>query len=166
MGISGGTKITQLNVSESCEHEAESRTERMKERLLSSPYEVCIERARFYTESYNETEGEPPAIRAAKALLKTLNKMTIYIDEDELIVGNRTSKRLAGVIPVERGDINAVLKMEMDHLEKRKRPFLLSKEDKRILKEEILPYWEGKTIRDKKASVSYTHLTLPTKRIV
>jgi len=123
----------------------------MKEKLLSSPYEVCIERARFYTESYKETDGEPPAIRAAKALLKTLSEMIIYIDEDELIVGNRTSKRLAGVIPVERGDINVVLKMEMDHLGKRKRPFLLSKEDKKILKEEILPYWEGKTIRDRKA---------------
>ncbi|MCK4965250.1 MAG: hypothetical protein KAS54_09200, partial [Dehalococcoidia bacterium] len=80
----------------------------MKEKLLSSPYDVCIERARLYTRSYQETEGQPSAIRAAKALAKTLAEMTIFIDEEELIVGNRTSKRLAGVIPVERGDINAV----------------------------------------------------------
>ena len=69
-----------------------NRTERMKERLLSSPYVVCIERARFYTESYKETEGEPAAIRNAKALTKTLSEMTIFIDEDELVVGNRASK--------------------------------------------------------------------------
>ena len=146
-------KITQANAHGSYQHEAKSRTERIKEKLLSSPYEVCIERARLYTESYKKTEEEPPAIRAAKALLKTLNEMTIHINEDELLVGNRTSKRLAGVIPVERGDINVVLKMEMDRLEKRKRPFLLSKEEKRILKGEILPYWEGKTIIDRKASL-------------
>jgi len=30
----------------------------MKEKLLSSPYEVCIERARLYTRSYQETEGQ------------------------------------------------------------------------------------------------------------
>jgi len=125
----------------------------MKEKLLSSPYEVCIERARLYTKSYQETEGQPPAIRAAKALAKTLAEMPIYICEEELIVGNRTSKRLAGVIPVERGDINAVLEMDMDTMGKRKRPFMLSEDDRRALREEILPYWRGKTIRDKKASL-------------
>lgn len=130
-----------------------SRIERMKEKLLSSPFEVCIERARLYTRSYQETEGQPSAIRAAKALAKTLAEMTIYIDEEERIVGNRTSKRLAGVIPVERGDINAVLELDMDTMPKRKRPFMISEDDKRALREEILPYWKGKTIRDKKATL-------------
>jgi len=125
----------------------------MKEKLLSSPYEVCVERARLYTSSYQETEGQPSAIRAAKALAKTLAEMTIHIDEEELIVGNRTSKRLAGVIPVERGDINAVLELEMDTMGKRKRPFMISENDKKVFREEILPYWKGKTVRDKKASV-------------
>jgi len=130
-----------------------SRIERMKEKLLSSPYEVCIERARLYTRSYQETEGQPSAIRAAKALAKTLAEMTIHIDEEELIVGNRTGKRLAGVIPVERGDINAVLEMDMDTMPKRKRPFMISEDDRRALREQILPYWKGKTIRDKKATL-------------
>lgn len=129
------------------------RIAHMTAKLLSSPYEVCIERALLYTRSYRETEGQPPATRAAQALAKTLAEMTIYIDEDELIVGNRTSKRLAGVIPVERGDISTVLEMEMDTLGARKRPFLLTEEDRRALKEEILPYWKGRTVRDKKASL-------------
>ena len=129
----------------------QSRIERMKEKLLSSPYEVCIERARLYTESYQETEGQPPAIRAAKALAKTLAEMTICVTEEDLIVGNTTSKHLAGAIPVERGDINAVLEMEMDTMGMRKRPFIISEDDKRALREEILPYWKGKSIRDKKA---------------
>lgn len=131
-----------------------NRTERMKERLLSSPYVVCIERARFYTESYKETEGEPAAIRNAKALTKTLSEMTIFIDEDELVVGNRASKRLAGAIPVERGDINVVLNLELHRLGKRgAHSFLVSEEDRRAIKNEILPYWKGKSIREKKASL-------------
>ncbi len=125
----------------------------MKEKLLSSPYEVCIERACLYTKSYQETEGQPSAIRAAKALAKTLAEMTIYIWEEDLIAGNRTSKRLAGVIPIERGDISAVLELDMDTMGKRKRPFMISQDDRRVLREEILPYWKGKTIRDKKATL-------------
>ena len=37
-----------------------------KERILSAPYEICIERARCYTDSYRRTEGEHPALRAAR----------------------------------------------------------------------------------------------------
>jgi len=44
------------------------RSQMHKDRMLTAPYEICIERARYYTESYRRTEGEPPAIRAAKAL--------------------------------------------------------------------------------------------------
>ncbi len=111
-----------------------SKIERMKERLLASPYEVCIERALLYTRSYRETEGQPPAMRAAKALARTLAEMTIHIDDDELIVGNRTSKRLAGVIPVERGDINAVLEMKRNALEARTRYYILAQMDGRTLR--------------------------------
>jgi pyruvate-formate lyase len=57
-----------------------SRTERMIDSLLSSPFEICIERARLYTQSYKETEGDPPATANAKALAKTLAEMTIRID--------------------------------------------------------------------------------------
>ena len=44
------------------------------------------------TESYKETEGEPPVIRRAKALEKILKEMTIGIEDGELIVGRTTSK--------------------------------------------------------------------------
>ena len=47
-----------------------------------------VERARYWTESYRQTDGEPEVIRRAKALKNLLEKMTIYIEEGELIVGN------------------------------------------------------------------------------
>ena len=51
---------------------------------MESPYEICIERARYYTQVFKETEGEHPSIRAAKALARTLDEMTIYILPEEL----------------------------------------------------------------------------------
>ena len=44
----------------------------LKKKIIEAPYEICIERAKYYTESYQETEGLHPAIRAAKALEKTI----------------------------------------------------------------------------------------------
>jgi len=49
---------------------------------------VGIERMRYLTESYKQTVGEPEIIRRAKGLANILNKMTICIQENELIVGD------------------------------------------------------------------------------
>lgn len=52
---------------------------------------LCLERARLYTESYRDTEGEPMVLRRAKALAHVLENMTIYITGGERIVGNYAS---------------------------------------------------------------------------
>ena len=128
-----------------------ARGQKLKERLLSSPYEVDIERARFYTKSWKETEGAGPCMRAARALEETLCNMTIRIDEDELIVGVKTAKRLAGVIPVERGEFNTVIQYELGRLITRDRHrFHISDEERSELMEEILPYWKERTVRSRK----------------
>ncbi|MDI6873456.1 MAG: pyruvate formate lyase family protein [Actinomycetota bacterium] len=127
------------------------RALKLKERLLSSPYEIDIERARYYTRVWKRMEDAPPCMRAACALRETLQNMRIRIDEDELLVGVKTYKRLAGVIPVERGEFNSVLEMELDQLLSReRRRFHITDEERRELEEEILPYWKDKTARAKK----------------
>ena len=52
----------------------------------------CTEKIRLLTESYKQTEGELLIIRKAKALAYYLDNKAIYIDDDELIVGNVASK--------------------------------------------------------------------------
>jgi len=52
---------------------------------------ICLERARFLTESYKQTEGEPEVIRRAKGLKHILENMTLFIRGRELIVGNFAS---------------------------------------------------------------------------
>jgi pyruvate formate-lyase/glycerol dehydratase family glycyl radical enzyme len=124
---------------------------RLKEVLLQSPYEVDIERARYYTQAWKQLEEEPPCMRAARALEETLRRMTIRIDDHELLVGVKTAKRLAGVIPVERGEFNVVIEQELDVLVSRERhPFLIGQQERKELEEDILPYWKGRTARSKK----------------
>jgi pyruvate formate-lyase/glycerol dehydratase family glycyl radical enzyme len=130
------------------------RGRKLKERLLSSPYEIDIERARFYTRVWKEMEDAPPCMRAARALEETLRNMTIRIEDDELLVGVKTAKRLAGVIPVERGEFNTVIAHELDRLTTRKRHrFHITDEERRELMEEILPYWKGRTARERKIRI-------------
>lgn len=52
---------------------------------------ICLERAKLITESYRETEGMPMVLKRAKALGKILDNMTIYIQDEEIIVGNFAS---------------------------------------------------------------------------
>ena len=45
------------------------RVSKLREQVLRAP-EICVERGCLITESYKETEGEPPIMRRAKALLR------------------------------------------------------------------------------------------------
>jgi formate C-acetyltransferase len=99
-------------------------------------------------------ECAPPCIRAARALEETLRHMTIRIEEGELLAGVKTAKRLAGVIPVERGEFNTVIDHELDRLTSRKQHrFHISEEERRELMEEILPFWKGRTARAAKIRI-------------
>ncbi|RJR33101.1 MAG: hypothetical protein C4576_28625 [Desulfobacteraceae bacterium] len=66
-----------------------------KSSTMKEPYrkgvKICLERARLLTESYRETEGQSMVLRRAKALAHILDNMTIYIQDDERVVGNYSS---------------------------------------------------------------------------
>lgn len=69
-------------------------TLKMKEKLLSLTPEISVERARYITRSYRETEGDPAPARRARALAEVLANITVNIWPDELIVGSTTGKEL------------------------------------------------------------------------
>ena len=134
------------------------RNQRYKDAILTAPYEICIERARFVTQSYRQTRGLHPAIRAAKAFAHTCRNVSVILLDEELIAGNRSSKLLGSLIPVERGEMNAVLELELDALTSRERHrYRIGEQDKRELLEDILPYWKGKTLRDRKNALWKQH---------
>ena len=55
------------------------RTGQLRDTMLAVTPKLCSERARLYTESWKETEGQPTVIRRAKALDKILGGMSIFI---------------------------------------------------------------------------------------
>ncbi len=127
----------------------------MKARLLTADHWLCIERARYATQVYGETEGLHPSLRAAKSLERVLAKMSIRLDPDELLVGNRSSRAIAPPIAPERGDFTFVFRHLFEELEAF--GYRIAPEDRAELFEEIIPAWEGKTVRDAKVAAFETH---------
>ncbi len=115
----------------------------LRERLVAADPVICPERALLWTQSYKENEAEPPVIKAALALKKTLSNMTIRIYDDELIVGNQgSSLRAAPLHP----QINLWFMDELDRFEARDgSKFKISQDTKQKLKD-TMDYWRGKTV--------------------
>ena len=63
-------------------HEA-ARIARIKDRYQSGPNYISIERAKYYTESWQATEGQPLAIRVALAMKNVYENMTMFLDPDD-----------------------------------------------------------------------------------
>jgi pyruvate formate-lyase/glycerol dehydratase family glycyl radical enzyme len=124
-----------------------NRIRKLKEKVIHSKSGVCTERARFYTQVYRENEHLPVILKRALALEKTLDEMTIYIDEGELIVGNQSSAlRAAPVFP--EYAVEWILN-ELDQFDKRPGDaFFLTDENKEELKK-ICSWWHGKTLIEK-----------------
>lgn len=53
---------------------------------------VCTERAQAYTKAYQANEDKPVIIQRALALKEHLETRTIWIKNDELVIGNQASK--------------------------------------------------------------------------
>ncbi|HSW39251.1 MAG TPA: pyruvate formate lyase family protein [Acidobacteriota bacterium] len=64
------------------------RVTRLKERYRNNPFTLDAERALIVTESYRKHRHLPAAIKKAKSLYDVCEKMTVRVEDDELIVGN------------------------------------------------------------------------------
>ena len=125
-----------------------ARTAAIRARLLETQPAVCTERAVLATESYRAHEMDQVVLKRAWMLDNVLRNMTLYVDPDALILGNQAaSDRAAPIFPEYAMDW--VVK-ELDLVDKRDGDrFTISVENKRILREDIYPYWKGRTLQDK-----------------
>ena len=107
---------------------------------------ICPERAEIITESFKRSEGKSIVIRRALAMADILEKMTIYIEPDMLIVGNQASANFAAPVFPEYS-FNWVIE-ELDQFDKRSGDsFQVSEETKARLRV-LQDYWQGKTHQD------------------
>jgi len=120
------------------------RLERLKEQFINAWPEVYAERALLVTQAYRETENERPEIRKARAMEKIFRQSTVLIKDDELIVGCKTPTALGSPLYPE---FNVDwIKNEIDTLSERvETAFYISEENKKAVKEKVIPYWEGIT---------------------
>ncbi|MFN3982060.1 MAG: pyruvate formate lyase family protein, partial [Caldilinea sp.] len=124
-----------------------ARVAAIKQRLLDEPRYLDVERARYTTQAYRATEGQPMALRRAQMLLHLVRHQSITIQPGELIVGNRSLLPRMGVIAPE-GAV-AWIDKELDILPTRPQDrFNTTSEAIRELSAEIFPYWRGRTLED------------------
>lgn len=119
---------------------SKTRIQRLREKLFVDAYPVCIEKIRWLTESYKQTAGEPMLIRRAKALANVLTKITIFIQDDELIVGNAASKPMAVEFDCDYGI------WSQDEIDALKQDGFTTTEQDEIELKSINEYWKGKTL--------------------
>lgn len=123
------------------------RTKRLREKMEKRKATICAQRAVLYTQSFQQTEGEPYILRKAKAFAYTLEHMTIYIEPDSLIFGNQASQNFAAPIFPEYS-IQWVID-ELDTFAKRSGDiFYIDEKTKEDLRS-IAPYWKGHTHEDR-----------------
>ncbi|MDA3950468.1 MAG: glycyl radical protein [Spirochaeta sp.] len=124
-----------------------SRIRKLRDQVLNTPSTICPERARYYTQVYREHADKPVIIRRARALERTLREMTIFVEDDALIVGNQASAlRAAPIFPEYAVEW---IEKEIDQFEERPGDrFYPSPEVKKELLD-ICDFWRGSTTLDK-----------------
>lgn len=123
------------------------RVQKAKERVLATKPSIDLENARLLTESFMKTEGEPVVVRKAKGFRERCQRKTVFIWDDELIVGCTGSKIRGGILCP---DVCwPALDKELETIPTRLQdPFLISEDDKRLFKDFIKPYWKGRSFQE------------------
>ncbi|NLM50016.1 MAG: glycyl radical protein [Clostridiaceae bacterium] len=124
------------------------RTKKLREESVTTQPYISIERARLYTEAYKKYEGtvEIPILRAL-AFKHFMENRTLYIGDGELIVGEKgASPQGAPTFP----ELCCHTLEDLDVMHNRKLiNFTVTDEVRKIQSEEIIPYWEKRSMRHK-----------------
>ncbi|MEQ9888915.1 (2S)-3-sulfopropanediol dehydratase [Pectobacterium zantedeschiae] len=124
-----------------------SRTDTILEKTQAGRPGIDVERARYFTESMRVTEGQMLLLRWAKAMYHIAENITVYIDDEQLIVGRAGKQGRYGILyPELDGDF---LDVAISQLPLRQAsPFTIDEKDIAVIHEEISPYWRGKTYHE------------------
>lgn len=124
------------------------RIARLRKESFETHPSISVERALLVTEFYEENAGKvsTPVMRALN--FKNLcEKKTIFIGADELIVGERgPAPRTVSTFP----ELNCHSREDLEILNSRKMTsYSVSPEDIDLYAKKVIPYWRGRSMRDK-----------------
>lgn len=121
------------------------RQKRLKANFLTHTPTITTHRARAITKIAKENPGMPKIMLRAKCFKYCCEMAPLVIQDDELIVGAPCGAPRAGAFSPDiawrwlRDEIDTIGTRTQD-------PFYISEEDKRIMREELFPFWEGKSV--------------------
>ncbi|MCP4020808.1 MAG: formate C-acetyltransferase/glycerol dehydratase family glycyl radical enzyme, partial [Desulfobacteraceae bacterium] len=125
------------------------RVEQLKKKSKEAMVTLSHERAQLVTQFYQNYVDMNTSIpiQRAQCLKYILENKEIFIDENELIVGER------GPFPKSVPTYPEICLHTIEDLEildsRPKVPYKVSRQTKEVYQQEIIPFWKGKTIREK-----------------
>src|SRR5574344_1453104 len=123
------------------------RTSKLRQKSLDARPSISHERAVLLTDFYQMNYGRYsiPVMRA-KAFYHLCKHKTIYIGEEELIVGERGPKpKNCPTYP----ELTCHRVEDLEILNSRpKTSYQVEQETLRVYREKIIPYWQGRSMRD------------------
>lgn len=124
------------------------RIELLRQQYLNTRVDMDVYNAKYLTEGFKETEGQPWIIQKATGYRNQCRKKNIYIQDNELLVGGAGFKPRCGILCADSSC--SIIDKELDTISTRKfDPFFLSEESKKVFKEEVSDYWKGKCVLDR-----------------
>lgn len=121
------------------------RLQKIKDNYMKYRPSITTFRAQAITKIAKENPGMPKILLRAKCFRYCCETAPLVIQEHELIVGAPNGAPRAGAFSPDiawrwlRDEIDTIGTRSQD-------PFYISEEDKTILKEELFPYWAGKSV--------------------
>jgi formate C-acetyltransferase len=124
------------------------RTARLRQLSLDTPPSLSAERARLLTEFYQAHEGRlsTPVLRA-RAFLHLCQHKSIYLGDDELIVGERgPAPKVVPTFP----ELTCHSLEDLRILNSRPKTWYRVDDDcLRLYEQTVIPYWRGRSLRDR-----------------
>ena len=125
-----------------------ARIRRLHQESLDTPTTLSIERALLETAFYREHYGKMPIpVLRATNFLELCRHKTIYIGDDELIVGER------GPVPKAVPTFPELTCHSVEDLRvldsRTLQPYHISQQDIDTYEREVIPYWRGRTQRER-----------------
>ncbi|MBO6288231.1 MAG: glycyl radical protein [Prevotella sp.] len=124
------------------------RIRRLRQQNFDTPTTLSIERALIETEFYKQNYGTMPiAMLRAQNFYEICKKKTIYIGPDELIVGERgpVPKAVPTFPELTCHSVEDLHTLDTRELQS----YHISQEDIDRYEREVIPYWKGKTQRER-----------------
>ena len=145
-------EISEKEVMNSCEASSDcipegitSRLKKLKESYLKHTPSITIHRAKAITKIAKENPGLPKSILRGKSFKYCCETAPLVIQDHELIVGAPNGAPRAGSFAPDiawrwmETEIETIATRPQD-------PFYISEEDKKVMREELFPFWKGKSV--------------------